>query len=73
MYLFVVQILPYVLLPLAGPEELSEEDMEGMPDELQYLPDDKTREADAKLRLMLIETLTQVCVIALPELSRRKV
>lgn len=54
------QILPYILLPLAGPEELSEEDMEGMPDDLQYLPEDKLREPDPKLRLMLIETLTQV-------------
>lgn len=31
-----------------------------MPDELQYLPDDKQREPDAKLRLMLVETLLQV-------------
>lgn len=56
-----VDILPYVLLPLAGPEELSDEDMEGMPDELQFLPEDKEREPDAKLRLMLLEILLQLC------------
>uniref|UniRef100_A0A672KP83 Protein HGH1 homolog n=1 Tax=Sinocyclocheilus grahami TaxID=75366 RepID=A0A672KP83_SINGR len=32
-----VDILPYLLLPLAGPEELSEEENEGLPVDLQYL------------------------------------
>jgi hypothetical protein len=35
--------------------------MDGMPDDLQYLPEDKQREPDPKLRLMLLETLTQAC------------
>ncbi|XP_073678309.1 protein HGH1 homolog [Garra rufa] len=52
-----VDILPYLLLPLAGPEELSEEENEGLPVDLQYLPEDKKREDDADIRKMLLETL----------------
>ena len=54
--------MPYLLLPLAGPEELSEEEMEGLPEDLQYLGDDKTREDDPDIRKMLIESIMQVCV-----------
>lgn len=49
--------IPFILLPLAGPEELDEEDMDGMPLELQYLEDSKIREQDAYLRLQLLESL----------------
>ncbi|KAK2836707.1 hypothetical protein Q7C36_014576 [Tachysurus vachellii] len=52
-----VDILPFLLLPLAGPEELSEEENEGLPVDLQYLPEDKSREDDPDIRKMLIETL----------------
>ncbi|KAJ8273376.1 hypothetical protein GJAV_G00100900 [Gymnothorax javanicus] len=52
-----VDILPFLLLPLAGPEELSEEENEGLPVDLQYLPEDKEREEDPDIRKMLIETL----------------
>ncbi|XP_026163883.1 protein HGH1 homolog [Mastacembelus armatus] len=52
-----VDILPFLLLPLAGPEELSEEENEGLPVDLQYLPEDKTREDDPDIRKMLLETL----------------
>lgn len=52
-----VDILPYLLLPLAGPEELSEEENEGLPVDLQYLPEDKKRETDPDIRKMLLETL----------------
>ncbi|ESO99588.1 hypothetical protein LOTGIDRAFT_226261 [Lottia gigantea] len=55
-----VDILPRLLLPLAGPEEFDEEDTEKLPDDLQYLPPDKTREPDADIRLLLIETLNQL-------------
>ena len=57
-----MDILPYLLLPLAGPEELSEEEMEGLPEDLQYLGDDKMREDDPDIRKMLIESVMQVCV-----------
>lgn len=52
-----VDILPFLLLPLAGGEELSEEENEGLPVDLQYLPLDKKREEDPDLRKMLVETL----------------
>lgn len=52
-----VDILPFLLLPLAGPEELTEEENEGLPVDLQYLPEDKEREEDPDIRKMLVETL----------------
>lgn len=52
-----VDILPFLLLPLAGPEELSEEENDGLPVDLQYLPEDKEREEDPDIRKMLLETL----------------
>ncbi|KAJ3187097.1 hypothetical protein HDU85_007135 [Gaertneriomyces sp. JEL0708] len=53
-----LNLLPYILLPLSGPEDYTDEEMEGMPDELQLLEPDKRREPDAKLRLALVETLS---------------
>lgn len=55
-----VNLLPHILLPLIGPEDLDEDDMDGMPDELQYQPPDKKREEDADLRKFLVETLAQL-------------
>ncbi|RMZ80805.1 hypothetical protein DV737_g2824, partial [Chaetothyriales sp. CBS 132003] len=52
-----VNILPYLLLPLAGNEEYSAEETEGMLVELQLLPADKQREADEGLVVTLVETL----------------
>ncbi|XP_073257560.1 protein HGH1 homolog isoform X2 [Porites lutea] len=54
-----VDILPHLLLPLAGPEEFPEDDMEKLPPDLQYLGDDKQREADPDIRKMLLEALLQ--------------
>lgn len=59
-----VDILPFLLLPLSGPEELSEEENEGLPLDLQYLPEDKQREEDPDLRKMLLETLLLLCATA---------
>lgn len=59
-----VDLLPFLLLPLAGPEELREDEIEGLPLDLQYLPDDKEREADPDLRKMLLETLLLLCATA---------
>lgn len=56
-----IDALPYLLLPLAGPEEFDLEDQEKMPSALQFLPGTKTREADPALRLMLVETLLLLC------------
>uniref|UniRef100_A0A8C2YR78 Protein HGH1 homolog n=1 Tax=Chinchilla lanigera TaxID=34839 RepID=A0A8C2YR78_CHILA len=52
-----VDILPFLLLPLAGSEDFSEEEMERLPVDLQYLPPDKQREPDADIRKMLIEAI----------------
>lgn len=50
-------ILPYVLLPLAGNEELSDEDTEGMLADLQLLPPDKERDFDPEILVTHLETL----------------
>ena len=55
-----VDILPHLLLPLAGPEEFDEEDMDKLPPDLQYLEETKKREEDADIRQMLLEALLQV-------------
>lgn len=60
-----MDILPRLLLPLAGPDEFDEEDNEKLPIDLQYLPDDKTRDDDPDIRKMLLECFQQVgeCVV----------
>lgn len=55
-----VDLLPKLLLPLAGPEEFDEEDNDKLPIDLQYLGEEKTREQDPDIRKMLLEALTQV-------------
>lgn len=56
-----VNFLPYILLPLCGPEEFDLDDMEKLPEEVQFLPPDKKRDADPSTRLMLVETLILLC------------
>ncbi|KYN29090.1 hypothetical protein ALC57_01477 [Trachymyrmex cornetzi] len=57
-----VDLLSYLLLSLAGPEEFDDEDMSKLPINLQYLPETKTRETDPDIRqLMLLEALNQLC------------
>lgn len=55
-----VDILPRLLLPLAGPEEFDDEDNDKLPEELQFLEPEKTREPDPDIRKMLVEAVTQV-------------
>ena len=55
-----VNILPHLLLPLAGPEEYANEDMDKMPLDLQYLDESKIRESDADIRKLLIECVKLV-------------
>lgn len=52
-----VNILPYLLLPLAGPEELSDEDTVDMLPDLQLLPPDKQRDSDNTIITTHLETL----------------
>lgn len=56
-----IEALPYILLPLAGPEEFDLEIQELLPAALQFLPPTKKREADPALRLMLVEMLLLLC------------
>ncbi|XP_058128998.1 protein HGH1 homolog [Anopheles ziemanni] len=56
-----MDILPFVLLPLAGPEEFDDETNDRLPVDLQYLGPDKKREEDPDVRKMLVESLAQLC------------
>ncbi|XP_065082837.1 protein HGH1 homolog [Ochlerotatus camptorhynchus] len=56
-----VDVLPYILLPLAGPEEFDDDTNDKLPVELQYLGPDKSREEDPDIRKMLLESLAQLC------------
>ncbi|KAI8376413.1 uncharacterized protein BYT42DRAFT_646016 [Radiomyces spectabilis] len=49
--------LPFILLPLCGNEEYDMEEFEQFPEEIQLLDDDKKRETDPVLRMMLCEAL----------------
>ena len=55
-----IDLLSRLLLPLAGPEEFDDDEMEKLPDDLQYLTPDKEREADPDIRIMLMETIMMV-------------
>ncbi len=52
-----IGLLPYILLPLMGSEEYSDEDTEGMLDECQLLPPDKEREKQADILTTHLESL----------------
>ncbi|BES96758.1 Domain of unknown function (DUF383) [Nesidiocoris tenuis] len=54
-------ILTVLLLPLAGPEEFDMDEYDKMPVQLQFLPADKTREADPDLRNILLCSLLRLC------------
>ena len=50
-------LLPYILLPVMGSEEYSEEDSNGMLTDLQLLPPDKARDSDPEIIVTHLETL----------------
>ncbi|KIY45002.1 DUF383-domain-containing protein [Fistulina hepatica ATCC 64428] len=56
-----VDVLPALLLPLAGPEEFDLEDQEKLPEPLQFMPSDKKREPEGAIRLNIVETLLLLC------------
>jgi len=56
-----IDILSTLLLPLAGPEEFTEEDYSKMPPNLQYLRSDKEREPNGYIRKTLLEALFKLC------------
>jgi len=58
-----VDIVPRLVLPLAGPatHTITEEEMDSLPVDLQYLDEEKKVESDVDIRIMLLESLTQLC------------
>ena len=58
-----IDILPRLLLPLAGPtpEDMDPDEVDKLPIDLQYLGDEKEVEGDPDLRKMLLESLLQLC------------
>jgi hypothetical protein len=52
-----VNLLPYILLPLAGPEEFSDDESAAMLPDLQLLPPDKKRDSDNEILATHLETL----------------
>lgn len=63
MLLTEMDLLPRLLLPLAGPapDSFDESDIEKLPIDLQYLDEDKKIEDDPDIRLLLLEALLQLC------------
>jgi hypothetical protein len=57
-----LNLMPYILLPLVTAEGFDDDDddLDGIPEELQLLEPTKEKEKDPKLRLMLIESLLLV-------------
>ncbi|KAL3457637.1 hypothetical protein BJX64DRAFT_15106 [Aspergillus heterothallicus] len=50
-------LLPYIILPIMGPEEYSEEEASDMLPDLQLLPPDKQRDSDCGIIATHLETL----------------
>lgn len=59
-----LNLLPYLLLPLAGPETYDEDEMLEMIPELQLLPPNKTREPNTNILQTHVETLTLLATTA---------
>lgn len=53
-----MNLLPYILLPIAGNEEFDEEETLDMLPDLQLLPPDKERDSDPEIVQAHVETLT---------------
>lgn len=56
-----INLLPYILSPLAGPEELDEDDMFNLPEELQLLPSDKKRDPVSEIICTHLESILLLC------------
>lgn len=56
-----INILPYILLPLAGPEEVDDDDMFNLPEELQLLGEDKKREPLPSIIKTHLESILLLC------------
>lgn len=56
-----VDVIPKILYPLAGPEELSVDEKRGMDPDLWLEGPDKVREPDHVTRLLLVESILLLC------------
>lgn len=56
-----INLLPFILLPLAGPEEMDDDDMFKLPEELQLLPEDKKRDPVNSIICTHLESLLLLC------------
>ncbi|PSK38756.1 hypothetical protein C7M61_002695 [Candidozyma pseudohaemuli] len=56
-----INLLPYLLLPIAGPEEISEDEIFDLPEELQLLPPDKKRDPEESIICTHLESLLLLC------------
>lgn len=52
-----INILPYILLPLAGSEDIPDDEVFSLPDELQFLPSTKKRESEFHIIVTYVECL----------------
>lgn len=68
-----LNLLPYILLPLAGAEEFPLEETENMLPELQLLPPDKKRESDVEILVTHLETLLLLTTSAFGRERMRRV
>ncbi|AEY94501.1 FAAL150Wp [Eremothecium gossypii FDAG1] len=61
-----INLLPYILLPIATSRdsELDEEDLFNLPDELQFLPEDKQRDPVPEIICVHLESLLLLCTTA---------
>lgn len=56
-----INLLPYILLPIAGPEQIDDDDMFNLPEELQLLPEDKKRDPLNSIICTHLESLLLLC------------
>ncbi|KPJ00454.1 FAM203 family protein GA19338 [Papilio xuthus] len=56
-----LDLLTYLLGPLMGGEDYSDDEMDKLPISLQYLPKEKQREIDVDIRKMILETFNKLC------------
>lgn len=60
---YILRIFHVFWFWLTGQEGFSEEEMEKLPMDLQYLDNNHKREQDPDIRRMLLESLYQVCIV----------
>jgi len=65
-------IVAAILMPLAGPEELTDEENDSLPIDVQYLPSDKKRESVNDIIIALVQALHKLCSTQLGRDALRK-